>query len=111
MILITSFIKINNKTACSSLKYDDLRSILEFKVHYLEKGTDMYHYGRITNIYIAYELSLDTNKHEFTLENCLFESVAVRKNNDIDKYEYMDVVLVLIQENVFCFLMVVLRKM
>ena len=57
----------------------------------------IYHYGKIINIYIVYELSPDTNNYEFTLENCLSGSVAVAKDSIIDKYKYLEYELDLIR--------------
>ena len=46
-------------------------------------------HGNIVNIYIAYEITSDYNNINYpTLENCLFESVKLTKNADIDKYRY-----------------------
>ena len=43
----------------------------------------------IVNIYIVYELTGDYKDINYpTLENCLFRSVKLTKNADIDKYEY-----------------------
>ena len=41
------------------------------------------------NIYIVYELTSNLNNFDPTLENCLFGSVRITKNADIDKYKYM----------------------
>ena len=41
----------------------------------------------IVSIYILYEITCDNNDSNYpTLENCLFESVKLTKNADIDKY-------------------------
>ena len=46
----------------------------------------------IVNIYIVYEITTTTTKNSIsgypTLENCLFDSVKLTKNPDIDKYKY-----------------------
>ena len=44
------------------------------------------------NIYVSYKLNpqlINLNKH-FTLDNCLFGSVKLTKNVDLDKYKYSD---------------------
>ena len=46
-------------------------------------------HGRIVNIYIVYEITSNYNASNYpTLENCLFGSVKLTKNIDIDKYGY-----------------------
>ena len=46
-------------------------------------------HGAIVNIYIVYEISNYLNASNYsTLENCLFGSVILTKNADIDKYGY-----------------------
>ena len=43
----------------------------------------------IVNIYIVYEIISDYNSINYPiLENCLFGSVKLTKNADIDKYGY-----------------------
>ena len=44
---------------------------------------------RVRNIYISYTLtqSLRNLNTDFTLKNCLFGSVKVTKNTDLDKYK------------------------
>ena len=46
-------------------------------------------YGKIINIYFAYDLQSNLNYNpDFTLENCLFGGVTVAKNTDVNKYKY-----------------------
>ena len=46
-------------------------------------------HGNIVNIYIVYEITSDYKDINYpTLENCLFWSVKLTKNADIDKYGY-----------------------
>ena len=46
-------------------------------------------HGDIVNIYIIYEITSDYSSINYpTLENCLFGSVKLTKNADIDKYGY-----------------------
>ena len=46
-------------------------------------------HGDIVNIYSAYEITSDNNETNYpTLGNCLFGSVKLTKNADIDKYGY-----------------------
>ena len=46
-------------------------------------------HGGIINIYIVYEVTDNYNVSNYpTLENCLFGSVELTKNSDIEKYRY-----------------------
>ena len=46
-------------------------------------------HGKIVNIYIVYEINGYYNDNSYpTLENCLFGSVKLIKNTDINKYKY-----------------------
>ena len=46
-------------------------------------------HGKIVNIYIDYEINDYYNDNTYpTLENCLFGSVKLIKNTDINKYKY-----------------------
>ena len=45
---------------------------------------------KVTNLYISYTLNpqLRNLNTDFTLGNCLFGSVKLAKNSDLDKYKY-----------------------
>ena len=48
-----------------------------------------YTHGIIVNIYIVYELSASSSHSDDpTPKNCLFDSVTLTKNADIDSYRY-----------------------
>ena len=48
-----------------------------------------YDYGHIVNVYIVYELDASSsNDNDPPLKNCLFGSVTLIKNKDIEKYGY-----------------------
>ena len=49
-----------------------------------------YTHKKIVNIYVVYEINKKDNTiiSDPTLENCLFDAVALTKNPDIDKYGY-----------------------
>ena len=50
---------------------------------------DSLFHGGIANIYIAYEINKNINISDYpTPENCLFGTVKLTKNADIDKYTY-----------------------
>ena len=69
--VIKPFIKsdTNGKKPLAILNYDGFKSFVVFKESCLEQEADIYHYGKIINIYIVYELSPNLNNYEFTLEN------------------------------------------
>ena len=55
----------------------------------LKKDKITYTDGTIVNIYIVYELSSTLNYNEnVTLENCLFGTAKLAKNDGISKYKY-----------------------
>ena len=48
-----------------------------------------YTYGKVVNVYIVYELSASSSHFDDpTPKNCLFGTVTLTKNADIDKYGY-----------------------
>ena len=57
-----------------------------FKIHFLLQSMP---HRNVANIYIVYEITSDNKDINYpTLENCLFGSVKLTKNADIDKYRY-----------------------
>ena len=62
---------------------------LKFNGSFLNQPPSTIFHGRIVNIYIVYEITSDYKDITYpTLENCLFGSVNLTKNADIDKYGY-----------------------
>ena len=62
---------------------------IKFDGSFLNRFPPTILYGNIVNIYIAYEITNDYKDINYpTLENCLFGSVKLPKNTDIDKYGY-----------------------
>ena len=58
--------------------------------------------GNVANIYIVYEITSDYSSINYpTLENCLFGTVKLTKNVDIDKYGYSGYGLDLIETHLF----------
>ena len=48
-----------------------------------------FNHGKVVNIYLVYEINKSINISDYpTLENCLFGTVRLTKNADIDKYKY-----------------------
>ena len=84
-------IKTNNYLLNPSLDvYDnDTEIITKFNGSFLGRFPPTILHGDIVNIYIVYEITSDyKNIYYPTLENCLFGSVKLTKNADIDKYGY-----------------------
>ena len=70
-----------------------------------------YTLGKIANIYIVYEISKNCNISSYpTLENCVFDTVTLTKNVDIDKCKYSGYVLGLDRHGFFHTLVVELVK-
>ena len=48
-----------------------------------------YTHGKVVNIYTVYEIGASSShSNDHTLKNCLFGTVTLTKNADIDKYRY-----------------------
>ena len=54
----------------------------------LKQDKIKFNHEKIVKIYIAYELGSTLNSFDPTLEKCLFGTVKLTKNADIDKYKY-----------------------
>ena len=55
----------------------------------LKQSKLSYNHGKVVNIYIVYELGASSSYiDDPTLKDCLFGSVTLTKNSDIDKYGY-----------------------
>ena len=62
---------------------------IKFTASCLKQPKLQYTHGTIVNIYIVYELGASgSNDTDPTLKNCLFGSVTLTKNTDIDKNGY-----------------------
>ena len=68
--------------------YDNARIKVRFNGDLLRQNQVTYNHRPVVNIYIVYETTLDTKTSNITLENCLFGTVKLTKNADIDKYKY-----------------------
>ena len=68
--------------------YDNGKLRVNFIGNYLKQSNKI-RYDKIVNIYIFYEIKASSsNDHDPTLKNCLFGTVTLTKNADIDKYRY-----------------------
>ena len=62
---------------------------VKFNGSFLKQGKITYTHGKKVNIYIIYEINKNYNISSYpTLENCLFGTVTLTKNVDIDKCKY-----------------------
>ena len=69
--------------------YDMDKIRIKFIGSFLNRFPPTILHGDIVNIYIVYEITSDYHDINYsTLENCLFESVKLTKNADIEKYGY-----------------------
>ena len=69
--------------------YDTSKIRIKFDGSFLNRFPPTILHGNIVNIYIVYEITSDYKDINYpTLENCLFGSVKLTKNSDIDKYGY-----------------------
>ena len=62
---------------------------VKFTGSHLKQSNVSYTRGKVVNIYIAYELGESSSHNNYlTLKNCLFGTVTLTKNADIDKCGY-----------------------
>ena len=72
----------------------DNNKIIKFNGSFLNRFPPTILHGEIVNIYIVYEITDNFNSSNYpTIENCLFGSVKLAKNPDIDKYGYFGYVI------------------
>ena len=83
-------IKTNNHSLNPGMDHYDTSKIkIKLDGSFLDRFPPTILSGNIVNIYIVYEITSDYKDINYpTLENCLFGSVKLTKNPDIDKYEY-----------------------
>ena len=71
--------------------YDMGEIRIEFNGSFLNRFSPTMPHRNVVNIYLVYEITSDHKDINYpTLENCLFGSVKLTKNTDIDKYGYFD---------------------
>ena len=82
--------KTNNYLLNPRMDHYDMSKIrMKFNGSFLNRFPPTILHGYIVNIYIVYEITSDYSSINYpTLENCLFGSVQLTKNADIDKYRY-----------------------
>ena len=68
----------------------------------LKQNKITFTYGKTGNVYIVYDINKNYGISSYaTLENCFFGAVSLTKNNDIDKCNFPDIVLDLIEKELF----------
>ena len=88
-------IKINNHLLNPRIDQYDLHKIKrKFNESFLNRLPPSIILGKIVNIYRVYEISNYFNDSNYpTIESCLFGSVKLTKNADINKYKYFGYVI------------------
>ena len=67
---------------------------IKFNRSFLNRFPSTIPHRNVVNIYIVYEITSDYKDTNYpTLEHCLFGSVKLTKNTDIDKYGYFGYVI------------------
>ena len=100
----------SNNSLAPSLDYFIKKIKVNFNGSCLRQDKITYNHGTIVNMYIVYKLSSNLHNFDFALEDCLFDAVKLTKMTLIST-STVAVVLDLIQEDVFYFLIVALLKM
>ena len=79
---------INNNSFAPTLRYDAERMYLKFNGSCLIKQDKLTFNKRTVNIYIVYDIDLNLNSFDPTLENCSFGAINLTRNSDVDKNKY-----------------------
>ena len=83
--LATNDYKFNPK-----VNYYGTKTRLEFRGSCFKQEKSKFNHGEIVNIYIVYEIDTTYIKSHPSLLNCLFGTVNITKNADIDKNKYSE---------------------
>ena len=71
------------------LNYYDTRTRVKFTGSCLKQPKISYTHGKVVNIHIVFELGASSSHNNNpTLKNCLFDTITLTKNADIDKFGY-----------------------
>ena len=69
-----------------ALNYYGTKTRLKFTGSCLKQPKVSYTYGKVVNMYIVYELGASSShNNDLTIKKCLFGTVTLTKNIDIDK--------------------------
>ena len=94
-----------------SLVYDNARLKLIFSGDFLKQDKVTHNPAPIVNIYVVYRLIPGINNSGFTLENCLFGEINLTKMLILINTNILDMVLDLIQKDLFYIQVIDLVKM
>ena len=79
----------SNNSLSSKLSYYGTKIRVQFTGNCLKQPKFTFTHKKLVNIYIVYELSASTSHiSDPTIKNCLFGTVTLIKNADIEKYRY-----------------------
>ena len=82
-------IKTPNHSITPHLSYYDTRTRVEFNGSCFKQDNVTYTYKDVVSIYIVYALgACSSHSDDPTIKNCLFATVKLSKNADIDKHRY-----------------------
>ena len=100
-------IKTNNYSLNPRMDHYDMSKIrTTFNGSFLNRFPPTIFHGNIVNIYIVHEITSDYKDINYpTRENCLFGSVKLTKNVDIDKYGYSGYGIGFDRKHLFCLAM------
>ena len=80
---------VSDNSLTPVLNYYGAKAKGKFTGNCFKQSKISYNHGKVVNIYIAYELGASSSHiNDPTLKDCLFGSVTLTKNADIDKYGY-----------------------
>ena len=96
ILTVTSTDKCTTKTI-----YDNARIKFRFNGDLLRQNQVTYNHGPIVNICIVYGTTPDFKTSNITLQNCLFGAIKLTKILTLTNRNIQDMVLGLIQEEVF----------
>ena len=101
-----------NSSFTPELNYYGTKTKIKFTGSCLKQSSHILTRKKVVNIYIAYELAASSSDDsDPTMKNCLFGAVTLTKNADIENTNILVMVLDLIEDQVFHFLVVHLVKM
>ena len=82
-------VKTPNYSITPSLNYYGTKTNIKFNGSCLKQDNVTFNHKKVVNIYTVYEISKIINISDYpTLKNCLFGTVTLTENADIDRYKY-----------------------
>ena len=86
---VTSLLTASDHNLIPTLSYSGTKKKLKFTGSYSKQDQISYTHRKVVNVYIVYETGASgSNDNDTTLKNCLFGTITLAKNTDIDKYGY-----------------------